>query len=357
MLWEVFKLIKAELIVPSLINCPKNLLNGPCADAPNGICPVNQAPCPWFRIIEIVDYLEGGLLYEHPLIRELEKHSTKPSRPRESDFLRALEKKNALSIEIPLRAFRGKDDVRDMLKVKAHLYTIPDNPLGYPHYSPTAIAVILKENNAGVMPHLTTKDRNFSAIAAELRTALLFEFDAVLLTTGDWPGSITPSKAVFDLDSVNLIKLSRLVFSGILPTGERFNAKESPLIVGTMNPNYPIKVEGKRVARKVIAGAEVLFTQVVAKKDIVRRIPEIIGEASKYTSIEPKVVVSLLYPLGEELRPQLEAMGILAGNSFEEVARELASLDINGVNLIVPSLKFSEWAENIEKALEVIGWR
>ncbi|AFK22485.1 methylenetetrahydrofolate reductase C-terminal domain-containing protein [Pyrococcus sp. ST04] len=330
--------------------CPKDLLNGPCGGALNGICEVDGRRCPWFSVMERFELLDGApLLVEHPIIIEMERKYEGDVKIRRSKFISNLEKGKALAVEFPLRVF--EKGIREFKEV-GDIYTVPDNPLGYPHISPTALATWLKIRGFSVMPHLTAKDRNAVAIASEFRTAIEFGFEGVLITTGDWPGFMIQSKPVFDLDSANMIKMARLMFSGILPTGERISIDERPFIAGTMNPNYPEKVEGKRLARKIIAGVDLVFTQVVASIKAVNRIPKIMEEAKKFSTREVPVVVSILYPMTKELEGTLKKMGIETGNTFEEIIQEISSLELGGVNLIV--FNDSNWDSLLEEAIEIL---
>ncbi|ASJ17192.1 5,10-methylenetetrahydrofolate reductase [Thermococcus chitonophagus] len=330
--------------------CPKDLLNGPCGGALGGVCEVDGRRCPWFSVMERFELLDGApLLVEHPVVVEMERKYRGDVRIKESEFMKNLEKGKAIAVEFPIRLFeRGERKFRRI----GDIYTVPDNPLGYPHVSPTSLATWLKTHGFSVMPHLTAKDRNVVAISSEFRTALEFGFEGVLITTGDWPGFIIQSKPVFDLDSPNMIKLARLMFSGVMPTGEYVEVRERPFVAGTMNPNYPERVEGKRFARKIIAGADLVFTQVVASVEAVRRIPRIIEESKKYAPGEVPVVVSLLYPLTKELESTLRKMGIETGSSFQEIVEEVSSLELGGINLIV----FEEalWNEKLDEAFEIL---
>ncbi|MFA4640594.1 methylenetetrahydrofolate reductase C-terminal domain-containing protein [Pyrococcus kukulkanii] len=330
--------------------CPKDLLNGPCGGALGGICEVDGRKCPWFSVMERFELLDGApLLVEHPVVVEMERRYRGDVKIRESEFMKNLEKGKAIAVEFPIRLFeRGERKFRRV----GDIYTVPDNPLGYPHVSPTSLATWLKTHGFSVMPHLTAKDRNVVAISSEFRTALEFGFEGVLITTGDWPGFIIQSKPVFDLDSPNMIKLARLMFSGVMPTGEYLELEERPFVAGTMNPNYPERVEGKRFARKIIAGVDLVFTQVVASVEAVRRIPRIIEEAKKYAPGEVPVVVSFLYPLTKELESTLRKMGIETGSSFQEIVEEVSSLELGGINLIV----FEEalWNEKLDEAFEIL---
>ncbi|WP_240703264.1 methylenetetrahydrofolate reductase C-terminal domain-containing protein [Thermococcus indicus] len=322
-----------------LSSCPKGMLNGPCGGALGERCEVDGRMCPLLRRLEV----EEAPFEEHPVLREMEKLVEGDTRPRDSAFWRGLELGRALTLEFPISAVRTWEDVHLVVgSVRdVDLLTVPDNPLGYPHFEPTAMALYLKSLGRPVCPHLTGKDRNLTAVASELRTALLFGFEAVLMTTGDWPGLSLPSRPVFDLDSANLIRLARLVFAGILPTGERFEADERPRVLGTINPHYRPALEAKRVLRKLVAGAEALVTQVVASKESLSRLKEVLRSAGG----DVPVLVSLLHPLTEELRPALERMGIPAGDEgFEELLEEVKTLDfVSGINLIVFSRSLEGW--------------
>ncbi|WP_223211925.1 methylenetetrahydrofolate reductase C-terminal domain-containing protein [Thermococcus henrietii] len=340
-------------------SCPKRLLNGPCGGALEGACEVDGRHCPWTGLIERVPLEPWMLFEEHPLLAELEGLVESDSVPRSSAFWRKLTRGKAFTVEFPVKVVRSSEDLLRVLRtLEADLVTVPDNPLGYPHFDPVAFATRLKDVGvrAGVMPHVTAKDRNLSALASELRTAQLFGFEAVLLTTGDWPGLSMPSRPVFDLDSPNLLRLARLVFAGVMPPGQRVQVESRPRVAGTMNPHYRPGVEARRTIRKIVAGAEVLFTQVVARRESVLSIREVLMEVEEKTRAEVPVVVSLLYPLGDELKPFLERMGIPTGDEgFGELLEEVKSLDAKGgVNLILLAETLGEWLSLWEEVKELV---
>ncbi len=333
--------------------CPRELLNGPCGGAIGDTCDVNGKECPWVYVIDHITNSNASPLFEeHPLFRELEKLIECDSPPKASSFWRNLEKRRAFSVEFPITAVKDERDILKILgAINIPLITVPDNPLGYPHYEPIAFATYLTaflkslKLQTGLMPHITTKDRNLTALSSELRTTQLVGFDAVLLTTGDWPAFNLPSKPVFELDSANLIRLARLIFAGVLPTGEKFGVRNRPRVIATMNPYYPPKLEVRRVLRKLIAGAEAFFTQVVVAKKGIHRTEKVLNSIKNHGDIDVPVVISLLYPIREEIKPTLEKMGIPTGNSsFEELLEEIKACEfLNGLNLIVLSQNSEEW--------------
>ena len=343
-----------------MYTCPKNLLNGPCGGALGEVCEVDGRDCPWTSTMARFGEIDVSMLFEeHPLLLELEDLVEADSEPRASTFWRNLERGRAFSVEFPIAAVEDEADIMRVIgRVSGDLLTVPDNPLGYPHVDPVAFSTYLKVLGvkSGVMPHITAKDRNITALASELRTAQLFNFEAVLLITGDWPGIAVPSKPVFDLDSANLIRLARLVFAGVMPTKERLEVESRPRVFGGMNPHYRPRVEARRLARKMIAGAEAFFTQVVATRKSVRGIKEVLQELGAYGDFEVPFVVSLLYPLEDWIKPMLERMGIPTGQeTFEDLIEEVKALDVvGGVNLIVVSRDVDEWLRMEKEAEKMV---
>lgn len=331
--------------------CPKSMNNGPCGGAVSRRCEVNHSECPWFCGTKVLDeYFD-----EHPLLMELEELVEDDALPKDSVFWRGIERGNALSVEFPVAGLSSFTDVLSVVdSIDADLVTIPDNPLGFPHFDSIALAVYLKSLwPIEVMPHITAKDRNLLAITSELKTAHLFGFEAVLLATGDWPTPTIPSRPVFDLDSANLIRLARLIFSGVLPTKERFSSFERPRVFGTLNPYYEPKTEVKRVSRKIIAGAEGFFTQVIASKKSIARIEDILD---RFNNLDFPVVASFLYPLDENTKLFLRKLGITTDKeSFETLLEETKAVEgIRGVNVIVPSHNLREWASLFTEAQKIV---
>ncbi|ALV62497.1 5,10-methylenetetrahydrofolate reductase [Thermococcus sp. 2319x1] len=342
-----------------MTTCPKDLLNGPCGGVLNEECEVDGRECPWVRVLEKFKMNPANLFEEHPLLLELEDLVNGDSIPRASVFWQNLEKGKALSVEFPVAAVsKPHESLRVFRGISADLITVPDNPLGYPHYDPVAVACYLKslELRSGVMPHITAKDRNLNALTSELRTAQVFGCEAVLLTTGDWPSFAVPSRPVFDVDASNLIRLARLVFAGVMPTKEVLKVEDRPRVASVMNPHYRPKIEAKRLARKLIAGSEAFFTQVVAARESATGISKIIEELKKYAEVDVPIIASVLYPMKEEIKPFLRALGIPVGDEpFEVLLEELKAVEaVRGLNLIVSSRSLEEWLGLWREAREII---
>ncbi|MFL4909257.1 methylenetetrahydrofolate reductase [Streptomyces sp. MMS24-I2-30] len=128
----------------------------------------------------------------------------------------------------------------------------------------------LLAQQAGLSPvmQLTCRDRNRLAPQSDLLAAAAFGVPHVLLLTGDHPrgGDRPEAKPVFDLDGVQLTRLARtLRAEGVLPP-----ARHPQWMIGTAaNPfSPPLPFRSRRLAKKVVAGAEFVQTQYVFDIDV-----------------------------------------------------------------------------------------
>jgi methylenetetrahydrofolate reductase (NADPH) len=128
---------------------------------------------------------------------------------------------------------------------------------------------------AGVEPimQLTCRDRNRIALQSELLSASALGIPNVVIMTGDHPrhGDHADAKPVFDLDSVQLLKVAtamrdegRLMSGGALrpPPNWLLGAVENPP-AGRPDRNGPEDSATWRLAAKIEAGAQFVQTQFV----------------------------------------------------------------------------------------------
>lgn len=137
------------------------------------------------------------------------------------------------------------------------------------HVRLTSLAGSLLAARAGVEPvmQLTCRDRNRIALQSELIAAGALGVPNVLLLTGDHPvyGDHPDAKAVFDLDSVQLVWTARtLREEGRLLSGRTVDPRPDWLIGAVENPFAPpLRFRAARLGKKVTAGAEFVQTQFV----------------------------------------------------------------------------------------------
>jgi methylenetetrahydrofolate reductase (NADPH) len=130
---------------------------------------------------------------------------------------------------------------------------------------------------AGVEPimQLTCRDRNRIALQSELLSASALGIPNVLLMTGDHPrsGDHVDAKPVFDLDSLELLRVARVMRDERrLMSGRELDPAPGWLIGAVENPSGPSGRPGPAgpagsgaagLGRKIAAGAEFVQTQFV----------------------------------------------------------------------------------------------
>lgn len=129
-----------------------------------------------------------------------------------------------------------------------------------------AASVLLK--NIGIEPiyQLTCRDRNRLALQSDLLSAAALGIENVLVLTGDHPvkGDHPHSKAVFDLDSIQLLEVVKALQEGKDMSGNLLDGIPKFCVGAVVNPGAdPLEPELIKMEKKVRAGAEFFQTQAV----------------------------------------------------------------------------------------------
>jgi 5,10-methylenetetrahydrofolate reductase len=144
---------------------------------------------------------------------------------------------------------------------------IGDSPLARVRMSPLAMAVYLeRELGIQTIVHYTTRDRNLIAIHSDLVGGHVLGVRNVLCLRGDPPalGGHTDVVAVWDVGSVQLIRMLKMLNDGVDWTGKSVGLSASFFVAGSANPNTDeTKAELNLMRRKVEAGTDFFMTQVV----------------------------------------------------------------------------------------------
>ena len=130
-----------------------------------------------------------------------------------------------------------------------------------------AVSIKLKEKGLEPIYQLTCRDRNRLALQSDLLSAASFGIENVLALTGDHPslGDHPQAKAVFDLDSVQLIQVIRQLEQGLDMAGKKIEGELPRFCVGAVvNPgSEPLEPQIMKMEKKIEAGAEFFQTQAV----------------------------------------------------------------------------------------------
>ncbi len=161
--------------------------------------------------------------------------------------------------------------VQDSLnKAKEYLpldgINVHDCPMGNLRINATAMGRLL-QNGLGVeaIPHFTCRDRSLLGTQADLLGADALGIRYLLVTTGDPPKhGPYPSKAVYDYNTFELVRLIKKMNEGLDFNGKEFGGKTDFKIACTAMPAArDLDRELERMEKKIEAGADFFQTQVV----------------------------------------------------------------------------------------------
>ena len=143
---------------------------------------------------------------------------------------------------------------------------IHDCPMGNLRINSVAMgALIQNQLKTEAVPHFTCRDRSLLGTQADLIGAHAMGIRNILVTTGDPPKhGPYPSKAVYDYNTFDLIRLIKKLNSGVDYNEKEFGGQTGFNISCTAMPTAKnLDRELERMAKKISAGADFFQTQVV----------------------------------------------------------------------------------------------
>ena len=163
-----------------------------------------------------------------------------------------------------------------------HAINVTDNQSAVMRLGSLAACVQLKLKGHEPIYQLTCRDRNRIALQSDILTAYSLGLDNMLLITGDHIklGDHKHAKPVFDIDSVQLIKIAAGLREGRDMVGNQIENPPDIAIGAVVNPNFePLDLQLLKMKRKIEMGAEWFQTQAVYDKNI---FSEFIEKAEKF---------------------------------------------------------------------------
>lgn len=169
----------------------------------------------------------------------------------------------------------------ELLKDKVDALNVTDNQSSVMRYPSIAGALLVKEHGGEPITQMTCRDRNRLALQSDLLFAYSRGIRNVLSLTGDSirVGDHKEAKGVFDLDSVQLIRMIRLLETGKDSGGNDLNAPVEFCVGAIVTPEAnPIEPQLIKFEKKVTAGAEFFQTQAIYDLDKFRKFMEYAGQ-------------------------------------------------------------------------------
>lgn len=152
------------------------------------------------------------------------------------------------------------------LKGIVHAVNVTDNQSAMMRLGSLAASVRLKQNNIEPIFQLTCRDRNRIALQSDILSACSLEIDNLLCLTGDYTslGDHASAKSVFDIDSVQLLKIAKGLNEGRDMNGNDLSQPTDLCLGAVVNPNFePLDLQLMKMEKKIEAGAEFFQTQAV----------------------------------------------------------------------------------------------
>ena len=170
---------------------------------------------------------------------------------------------------------------RAIREAGADAINVGDSPMAQVRMSSLAAAHLIQQE-AGVetILHFTTRDRNLMGIQADLLGAHAMGIRHILALTGDPPGlgNYAHATAVYDLDSIGLVRVLARLNQGVDVAGKGIGRATEFLIGVALNPvSQDLETELQRFARKVEAGAHFAMTQPLFEVEPLLRVYERLG--------------------------------------------------------------------------------
>ena len=150
-----------------------------------------------------------------------------------------------------------------------------DGPRAVARMSNLALALLIRDR-LGIDPllHVCCRDRNLLGLHSDLLGAWVLGIRNLVIITGDPPkmGDYPAATAVFDLDSIGLLRLLDSLNHGVDPAGKAMQDRTSFLLACGAEPAaHDYERELRRLEEKKRAGAEFVMTQPVYDGKVLRR--------------------------------------------------------------------------------------
>ena len=166
--------------------------------------------------------------------------------------------------------------VRDgeTLRAAADAVNCTDNSAAHTHVSALAASRLLIEMGIEPVMQFVCRDRNRLALQADLLGAAALGVRNIVCMTGDdvSAGDHPEAKPIYDIDSVHLIRIARIMRDGGTYLSGRPLADPPSFLIGAVeNPFAPPRdFRPMRLGTKIEAGAEFIQTQICFNLDAMR---------------------------------------------------------------------------------------
>lgn len=164
-------------------------------------------------------------------------------------------------------------EVAELLKGKVDAANVTDQQSSVMRLGSLTVAHLMLEKGLEPVFQMTCRDRNRIALQSDLLSASVLGIKNVLAITGDLPqlGDHPQAKAVYDLDSVQLLQVINKLNSGFDMNGNPLKGKTDLYPGAVVNPGAntetSLNFQLLKMEKKINAGARFFQTQAVYEVD------------------------------------------------------------------------------------------
>ena len=158
------------------------------------------------------------------------------------------------------------------LKGYGDAYNVTDNQSAMVHVSSLAVSIMLKQAGMEPVVQFTCRDRNRLGLQGDMLGAAVFGISTILCLSGDHPiwGDHPQCKAVYDIDSLNAIRMARMMRNNqVFENGKAIPRLAPDFFIGAVENPFapPYDYRPYRLAKKIVAGAQFVQTQLIFNVD------------------------------------------------------------------------------------------
>jgi 5,10-methylenetetrahydrofolate reductase len=155
----------------------------------------------------------------------------------------------------------------ELIRTRVDAINVTDLQSSVMRLGSLAVSSLLKQKGFDPVFQVTCRDRNRLALQSDILSAAALGINNILALTGDYPtlGDHPEAKPVFDLDSVQLLEVIRMLQNGADMKGNKLDGASPKFCVGAVvNPGAdPIEPQIMKMEKKIAAGAEFFQTQAI----------------------------------------------------------------------------------------------
>ena len=160
---------------------------------------------------------------------------------------------------------KALDGARMLKQAGVDAINVADSPMARVRMSAMTLCYLIQhEVGIETIIHFTTRDRSLMGLQSELLGAHAAGIRNILALTGDPPslGDYPDSSAVYDVDSIGLIRVIGRMKQGEDSAGSSIGTPANFTIACAVDPTKPdLEDEARRLREKIAAGADFVMTQ------------------------------------------------------------------------------------------------